>query len=71
MPFDIIYEMTFEIIDRDAAGRICKFETKHGTVTSPNLLPVVNPNKILLSPQEMPCSIEPPEEAIHSLIKVA
>jgi hypothetical protein len=26
---------------------------------------------VLLSPQEMPCSIEPPNEAIHSLIKVA
>jgi len=45
--------MKFEIIDRDAAGRICKLKTKHGTVTTPNLMPVINPNKILISPKEM------------------
>ncbi|GAG85073.1 unnamed protein product, partial [marine sediment metagenome] len=37
--------MKFEIKDRDAAGRICKFTTEHGTVTTPNLMPVINPNK--------------------------
>ena len=45
--------MTFEIKERDAAGRLCKFTTKHGTVTTPNLLPVINPNKMLIPPQEM------------------
>jgi 7-cyano-7-deazaguanine tRNA-ribosyltransferase len=45
--------MKFEIINRDAAGRICKFHTKHGTIRSPNLMPVINPNKILISPKEM------------------
>jgi 7-cyano-7-deazaguanine tRNA-ribosyltransferase len=45
--------MEFEIKDRDAAGRICKFTTKHGTVTTPNLMPVINPNKMLISPKEM------------------
>jgi 7-cyano-7-deazaguanine tRNA-ribosyltransferase len=45
--------MKFEIKDRDAAGRICKFTTKHGTVTTPNLLPVINPNKMLITPKEM------------------
>ena len=45
--------MKFEIINRDAAGRICKFHTKHGTIKSPNLMPVINPNKILISPKEM------------------
>ncbi len=45
--------MTFEIKERDAAGRLCRFTTKHGTVTTPNLLPVINPNKLLISPQEM------------------
>ena len=45
--------MKFEIKDRDAAGRICKFTTKHGTVTTPNLMPVINPNKMLISPKEM------------------
>ena len=45
--------MKFEIKDRDAAGRICKFTTKHGTVTTPNLMPVINPNKMLIAPKEM------------------
>jgi len=45
--------MKFEIKDRDAAGRICKFTTKHGTVTTPNLMPVINPNKMLITPREM------------------
>ena len=45
--------MTFELKERDASGRICKFTTKHGTVTTPTLLPVINPNKMLISPNEM------------------
>jgi len=45
--------MKFEIKDRDATGRICKFTTKHGTVTTPNLMPVINPNKMLITPKEM------------------
>jgi len=45
--------MTFEIKDRDAAGRICKFTTKHGVITTPNLLPVINPNKMIITPKEM------------------
>ncbi|MFW6174071.1 MAG: tRNA guanosine(15) transglycosylase TgtA [Elusimicrobiota bacterium] len=45
--------MKFEIKDRDAAGRICKFVTKHGTVNTPNLMPVINPNKMIISPKEM------------------
>jgi len=45
--------MTFEIKDRDAAGRICKFSTKHGVVTTPNLMPVINPNKMPITPNEM------------------
>ena len=45
--------MKFEIKDRDAAGRICKFTTEHGSVTTPNLMPVINPNKMLISPKEM------------------
>ncbi len=45
--------MKFEIKDRDAAGRICKFSTKHGTVITPNLMPVINPNKTLISPKDM------------------
>jgi 7-cyano-7-deazaguanine tRNA-ribosyltransferase len=45
--------MTFEIKERDAAGRLCKFTTKHGTVTTPNLLPVINPNKMMILPEDM------------------
>jgi len=45
--------MTFEIKERDAAGRLCKFTTKHGIAKTPNLMPVVNPNKMLISPKEM------------------
>jgi len=45
--------MTFEIKDRDAAGRLCKFKTKHGTITTPTLLPVINPNKQIITAKEM------------------
>jgi 7-cyano-7-deazaguanine tRNA-ribosyltransferase len=45
--------MTFEIKERDAAGRLCHFTTKHGNVTTPNLLPVINPNKMMIPPKEM------------------
>ncbi|PNX46626.1 MAG: hypothetical protein BV457_07360 [Thermoplasmata archaeon M9B1D] len=45
--------MKFEIKDRDAAGRICNFSTKHGKVTSPNLMPVINPNKMIITPKDM------------------
>lgn len=45
--------MTFEIKDRDAGGRICQFTTKHGTVSTPNLLPVINPNNMVITPKEM------------------
>ncbi|DAC72153.1 MAG TPA: tRNA guanosine(15) transglycosylase TgtA [Thermoplasmata archaeon] len=45
--------MTFEIKERDAAGRVCQFTTKHGSVTTPNLLPVINPNKMIITPKEM------------------
>ena len=45
--------MKFEIRDRDASGRICNFTTKHGTVITPNLMPVINPNKMIITPKEM------------------
>jgi len=45
--------MLFEIKNRDAAGRICKYSTKHGIVTTPNLMPVINPNKMMITPKEM------------------
>ncbi|MEM0467226.1 MAG: tRNA guanosine(15) transglycosylase TgtA [Candidatus Thermoplasmatota archaeon] len=45
--------MTFEIKHRDAAGRICRFTTKHGAVTTPTLMPVINLNKMIITPKEM------------------
>jgi len=45
--------MQFEIRKRDAAGRIGRLKTRHGTVTTPTLLPVINPNKLIISPKEM------------------
>ncbi|HEX2066973.1 MAG TPA: tRNA guanosine(15) transglycosylase TgtA, partial [Candidatus Thermoplasmatota archaeon] len=45
--------MSFEIVDRAAAGRLGRLATPHGKVTTPTLMPVVNPNIALLSPQEM------------------
>ncbi len=43
----------FEIMDRAAAGRLGRFTTRHGTVTTPALMPVVNPNIPLVPPSEM------------------
>jgi len=43
----------FEIKKRDAAGRQCFFQTKHGSVITPALMPVVNPHQMLLTPQEL------------------
>ncbi|KKG08927.1 tRNA guanosine(15) transglycosylase TgtA [Methanosarcina sp. 2.H.A.1B.4] len=44
---------TFEILDKDAGGRIGKLKTPHGTVETPTVMPVVNPNIQLISPKEM------------------
>lgn len=43
----------FELKERDGLARIGKFYTKHGIVETPALLPVINPNHILISPEEM------------------
>ena len=45
--------MTFDILDRAAAGRLGRFTTPHGKVTTPTLMPVVNPNIRLIAPAEM------------------
>ncbi|MFO1533795.1 MAG: tRNA guanosine(15) transglycosylase TgtA [Thermoplasmatota archaeon] len=45
--------MPFEILGRAAAGRLGRFTTPHGAVTTPTLMPVVNPNVALISPREM------------------
>ena len=43
----------FEITQRDGAARIGKLHTKHGMVTTPMLLPVINPNLRTIEPREM------------------
>jgi 7-cyano-7-deazaguanine tRNA-ribosyltransferase len=42
-----------ELKDRDGLARICELTTRHGKVTTPTLLPVVNPNQLTISPSEM------------------
>lgn len=43
----------FELIERDGLARICRLETGHGTVETPALLPVINPNRKLISASDM------------------
>ncbi|HJM13517.1 MAG TPA: tRNA guanosine(15) transglycosylase TgtA [Candidatus Thalassarchaeaceae archaeon] len=43
----------FEVTKRDGAARIGRFHTKHGSFTTPALLPVVNPNILTIEPREM------------------
>ena len=43
----------FEIIDKDAMGRICRIETPHGRIETPTILPVINPNIPFIKAEEM------------------
>jgi 7-cyano-7-deazaguanine tRNA-ribosyltransferase len=43
----------FELKERDGLARICELTTKHGRITTPALLPVVNPNQLTITPREM------------------
>lgn len=43
----------FEVRDRDGLGRIGILETRHGRVTTPALLPVVNPNRPIIPPRDL------------------
>ncbi len=43
----------FEILDKDAGGRIGRLRTPHGIVETPTVMPVINPNIQLISPKEM------------------
>ncbi len=45
--------MTFKLRARDAAGRLGELKTRHGTIQTPALFPVVNPNKLTLTPSEI------------------
>jgi len=43
----------FELLDRDGLGRLGRLTTPHGTVDTPALLPVLNPNQMLIPPREL------------------
>ncbi|MDR2945118.1 MAG: tRNA-guanine(15) transglycosylase, partial [Methanosarcinales archaeon] len=43
----------FEIIEKDAAGRIGRLKTPHGIVETPTVMPVINPNLRIVEPAEM------------------
>lgn len=43
----------FELVERDGLARICRLETGHGIVETPAILPVINPNRKVISAQEM------------------
>ncbi|UCC94124.1 MAG: tRNA guanosine(15) transglycosylase TgtA [Thermoplasmata archaeon] len=43
----------FEMVDRDCTGRIGILHTAHGKVRTPALLPVVNPHRLTISPEEL------------------
>jgi 7-cyano-7-deazaguanine tRNA-ribosyltransferase len=45
--------MSFEIKDKDLLGRIGKLKTKSGTVETPLLFPVINPNIQLVPPKKL------------------
>ncbi|MDO9098070.1 MAG: tRNA guanosine(15) transglycosylase TgtA [Candidatus Methanoperedens sp.] len=43
----------FEILHKACAGRIGRLETRHGTVETPTIMPVVNPNIQTIKPSEL------------------
>jgi len=43
----------FEILHRDGLARIGKLQTPHGAVTTPTLMPVINPIDIFITPNEL------------------
>ena len=46
-------EGLFEVTFRDGRARLGKLHTKHGILTTPALLPVINPNIRTIEPREM------------------
>ncbi len=43
----------FEMKERDCLARICMLETPHGRVETPAVMPVINPNRVVVSANEM------------------
>lgn len=46
-------QVRFEIKDRDGLARICEFSIGERKAETPLLLPVINPNVLIISPREM------------------
>ncbi|PKK81468.1 MAG: hypothetical protein CVT47_02295, partial [Thermoplasmata archaeon HGW-Thermoplasmata-2] len=46
-------DVCFEMKDRDGTGRICEFSIGSRSAETPLLLPVINPNMMILTPKEM------------------
>ncbi len=44
---------SLETIHRDGLARICKFYTPHGVIETPSVMPVINPNLIVIPGKEM------------------
>ena len=44
---------SFEILHKDLAARIGRLHTPHGTVETPTIMPVINPNLLVIEPREM------------------
>ena len=49
----VAWPRVFEIRERDGLARIGTMETRHGPVTTPALLPVVNPNRPVIPPLDL------------------
>lgn len=43
----------FQILHRDGMGRVGRLRTPHGEVTTPTLMPVIDPSDIILPPSQM------------------
>jgi len=43
----------FEVVRKDVGGRVGRFEVNGKVVRTPALLPVINPNRLIVSPQEL------------------
>ncbi|WEU40953.1 MAG: tRNA guanosine(15) transglycosylase TgtA [Candidatus Odinarchaeum yellowstonii] len=52
--------MVFEIIERDLMGKIGRIKTKSGYIETPALLPVVNPLKLTIPPNELKANFKVP-----------
>ena len=45
--------MSFEVRSKDLLGRIGRLKTRHGTIETPALLPVINPHRPDIPPKQL------------------